>query len=263
MIKIQRNFFKEIHDKSNPVFVLSTGRCGTKFLTKVLKRSEVIDSFHEPVPELIYYSKYAYENQCENEKLKLIIDSSRFEYIMRSFLNKKIYFESNNRLTFFAYQLNELFPKAKFIHLIRDPRDFVRSGIRRKWYSGQHLWDMGRIKPLNDSINWDHLNLISKISWLWNETNSFIEDFKKSIDEEKMLTVKSEDLFTDINVIKKIFDFIDVPLVYDDQELAKLIEKPVNKQNVNQFPYYEDWNISQKISLKKYVKLANLYDYKF
>lgn len=78
-----------------------------------------------------------------------------------------------------------------------------------------------------------------------------------------MLTIKSEDLFTDINVIKRIFDFIDVPLVYDDQELAKLIEKPVNKQNVNQFPYYEDWNISQKISLKKYVKLANLYDYKF
>ncbi len=261
MINIQKNIFEEVHSKVTPVFVLSTGRCGTKFIAKVLKKSERLNAFHEPVPELIYYSRYAYENQDKLRELKLIIDSSRFEYIMHSFLNKKIYFESNNRLTFFANQLEQLFPNAKFIHLIRNPKDFVRSGIRRNWYSGNNLWDMGRITPKNSLIEWENMNLISKVAWVWNETNSFIEDFKGKIDENKILTIKSEDMFNDIEFIKKIFEFIGIPLIYNDNELKELIEKPVNKQTANEFPYYEDWNISQKISLKKYINIADLYNY--
>ena len=49
--------------------------------------------------------------------------------------------------------LGELFPKAKFIQLVRHPGDFVRSGIRRKYYSGNEN-DDSRITPLiNDQYN--------------------------------------------------------------------------------------------------------------
>ena len=49
-------------------------------------------------------------------------------------------------MTPFCDRLAETLPESKFIVLVRDPRDFVRSGMRRNYYRG-HPWDVGRLKP--------------------------------------------------------------------------------------------------------------------
>ncbi len=116
----------------SPVFVLSTGRTGTKFISELIKKTDNIDSFHEPVPTLQYYSDYAFHNQDKIALLKKMINVSRIEIILNSYIGEKIYFESNQCLTFFAYALNELFIKAKFVHLVRHPGDFVRSAIKKR-----------------------------------------------------------------------------------------------------------------------------------
>ena len=54
---------QEVFEKSEPVFVLSTGRCGTKLLTKLFETSVSWPVHHEPQPMMNYASRYAYENK--------------------------------------------------------------------------------------------------------------------------------------------------------------------------------------------------------
>ena len=82
------------------------------------------------------------------------------------------------------------------------------------------------------------MSQISKISWLWNETNQFIENFKNQVNNSKVITIFSEDMFNNIEVIKNIFDFIEVDNPFKDQEIQKFLEKPVNQQKINKYPKY-------------------------
>ena len=135
-----------VHKEAQPCFVLSTGRCGTALLTKVFEEHSGIEVHHTPTPELVYYSKYAFENQDSlSSEIKHLVDAARYDQIRSSFLLKKTFVETNNRITFFAQQLAELYPKAKFIHLIRNPIDFIKSGLARNWYSGKNPHDEGHI----------------------------------------------------------------------------------------------------------------------
>jgi len=201
-----RKLYNLVHENASPVFFLSTGRCGTAWLTEVLNQSKKLDVYHTPVPELIYHSRLPYDNRTDD--LKMVVDVARYEYIRNSFLLNRDYVETNNRVTFFAYQLAELYPKAKFVHIIRNPHDFIKSGLPRDWYSGNHLHDEGRIIPIIENINWEDCSLTEKIAWLWMETNMFITNFGKSIDQSRYHILRSEDLFSNVDTISKLLEFV-------------------------------------------------------
>ena len=79
-----------IHKESQPCFVLSTGRCGTALLTKILEQHSNIDVHHAPIPELVYYSKFAYENRnILSNEIKSLVDAARYEQVRNSFLLHK------------------------------------------------------------------------------------------------------------------------------------------------------------------------------
>jgi len=252
-----------VHEQSRCCFVLSTGRCGTAFLTTLLELSKDIRCEHQPSPELIYPSKLAYESSREDDgKLEIGIDMARYELVEWSFSRNQIYVETNNRITFFAPYLAKLFKQSMFIHLVRHPGDFVRSGIRRKWYSGKDYHDAGRIVPTNGSFdNWNRMTQIEKIAWLWNETNQFVEDFKANLDDpNRFMFAKAEDLFSVPEMAVKIFKFLDLepPL---KGKINKAMKRPVNTQQGGDFPKYKQWNSEQKEQLKKYALLYAKYGY--
>ena len=251
-----------VHEEARCCFALSTGRCGTKLLTNLLRLSKGIQSVHEPLPVLVYPSKLAYETSHEDrEKFRLGIDMARYEFIENAFLRNQIYVETNNRLTFFAPFLAEVFKQSKFIHLVRHPGDFVRSGIRRMWYSGKHSYDTGRIVPTDNNINWYRMTQIEKIAWLWNETNQFIEDFKLNLaDANGIIFVKAEDLFSRTETAVKIFEFLQVEPP-PEKQISEVIKRPVNVQKIGNFPKYDKWNPEWKEQLKRYATLFSKYDY--
>lgn len=221
-----RELYDIVHREAEPCFVLSTGRCGTELLTKLFQTNRKLRAYHTPSPELVYYSKYAYENwSTKYNELQTAVDTARYELIRNSFILNKKYVETNNRITFFAYQLAQLYPKAKFIHLIRNPISFVKSGLKRDWYTGKNPHDEGRIE-LNDP-EWTGYTNEKKIAWLWNETNKFIESFKESVNRERTLTVFAENLFNKVEESRRIFDFISVEAPADNK-IKKLISKPIN-----------------------------------
>jgi len=253
-----RHLYKIVHEKANPCFVLSTGRCGTALLTKIFKQHQGINVFHTPIPELVYYSKYAYEN---NEKLfkeiKYIVDAARYDQIKKSFLLNKIFIETNNRITFFANQLAELYPNAKFIHLIRNPINFIKSGIARNWYSGKNPHDEGHI-ILNENVDiWNRYSQAEKIAWLWNETNLFVENFKLQIDIKRIHTIFAEDLFSNHEKTFNIFDFLNLTQI-SDFKVESLIKNPVNKSNQKTLKAI---TFPLNSNLRKILSLADNYNY--
>lgn len=220
------NIYDEVHENAAPCFVLSTGRCGTHLLTKLLSKHKNIEVLHEPNPQLIYYSKYAFENYIDkSEELKRIVDAARYEYIRDCHILNLQYVETNNRITFFAYQLAELFPKAKFIHLVRNPIPFIKSGLNRNWYSGKNNHDEGRISL--DSDEWRDYSNAQKIAWLWESTNNFIENFKEKVDDNRVITIRSEDLFSKPKEADLIFQFLNLEPI-TKQKINKIISKPTN-----------------------------------
>ena len=224
------DIYQLTHDSDKICFVLSTGRCGTKLLTNMFESHQDVLAFHEPIPELIYFNKFAYENhQTEHVTLLKMIDIARYEYIRKAFLLEKHYVETNNGITFFAHQLAQLYPNAKFIHLIRHPLAFVRSGYSRGWYTGKIGYDESKILPVSDNNNWHQLSQVGKIAWLWNGTNSFIHEFKKDLPEHRVLTVTAEGLFKDTEVMAGILKFLNLPSI-NDRIIDKFLSKKVNKQ---------------------------------
>ncbi|MBN1481684.1 hypothetical protein EH223_04910 [candidate division KSB1 bacterium] len=246
-----------------PCFVLSTGRSGTLLLTKLLELSPHIAVVHQPKPELVRASKLAYE-QIKNSPdiFRETFKSAREEYVLEALMFNQVFVETNNRITFFAPIIRDVFPNAAYIHLVRHPGDFVRSGIRRHWYSDQHEHDIGRIVPYSGDIKsrWPSLTAIEKIGWLWHETNQFIEDAKENLPEQDVLFVQAEQLFADVRVTQAIFSFL-------QQECPplSLIKKnltPTNVQKKGDFPPYSAWPESDRQLLQNIAPLMKKYNYR-
>ena len=193
----------------SPVFVLSTGRCGTKWLTELLRQDQRVWVNHSDYPELVRHSRLAYEQYEESPRVfQEIIRATRDGYILDAHRRNRVYIETNNRITFFAYAIRAVYPEARFIHLIRHPGDFVRSGIRREWYHGERH-DVGRIRNVCNPVEWETMTDIERIAWLWNETNQYIEDFLVTLDNPDIfLKVKAEEMFSDVEIGVRICEFV-------------------------------------------------------
>jgi len=263
-IEDYRKLPKRVLAEGRVAVVLSTGRCGTKLLAKLLQGHREVDAYHEAAPNLILASKLAYEAHeqgASGDALRLALIASRYELVEASYLKSKLFFEANNRLTFFAPALASLFPRAKFVHLVRHPGAFVRSGIRRGYYTGRHSWDEGRILPLREDTPWQGMSAIERNAWLWNETNRFIERFKQQIPADSALTIRAEDLFADPDTVTDICSFLGVAPVRRGR-VERCTRTPVNAQRTGSFPRYEGWSAEQKAELQGHAVLAPQYGYR-
>ena len=151
-------------DEEHPcMFVLSTGRTGTETIAALFTSAKNVISLHEPSPRMYEISKLAYEYSEDAVARRLL--GAAFLSLRNELLNTSLaygagYVESSPQVTFLAPVILEKYPMARFIHLVRDPRDVVRSGMRRKWYDG-HPSDPTRIVPVHNSQDrqkWNEFN---------------------------------------------------------------------------------------------------------
>ena len=261
----------EMYNHYSPVFILSTGRSGSKLIVELLNQSENIEAFHEPRPTLQYFSNYAYHNQKKEQILKKIIDGVRMEMILEVFINDKIYMESNQCLTFFAPVLARLFKRSKFVHLIRHPGNFVSSAVRKGWHKNDSIWESGRVRPA-DHNQWKKMDHIQRLSWVWAATNGYIKKFGEKINPSRFHTVQFENLVDGYNAVKKLISFvnadeIDVQTITTTQnkKFSELTIHPYEPPNIKKqvhYPEYKDWTESRKAHMRPFVlDLAHHYGY--
>lgn len=230
---------------AEPVFVLSTGRVGTMLLTRLFELEEGLHIEHEALPEMLFAGKTAYSAPDNIEFAKGAFMAGRYEAIRDCHMQGQRYVETNNRLTFFAPAMAELFPKAKFIHLLRHPDSFVSSGIQRNWYTGKTITDEGRIQPPSDA---GAQTTQDKIAWLWNATNAFIDEFKEGPGKDRTLTVRSEDLFSNVEEAQRIMNWLDFKA--NTASIKRVLDTPVNKSRKKKVK--QDYNSDLTPLVQKY-----------
>jgi len=234
---------QKIGKTGNAFFVLSSGRCGTMSLAHVLGTAANARVFHHPQPEPIHESLMAYWNQIDKAST---FWKFRFSVIHQAWAEGLIHGETDLLMTPFSETIAKELPSAKFIALIRDPRMFVRSGMRRKYYAG-HPWDVGRLRPKNESPeyeSWRRLDLFSKVCWLWNETYVRINDMTHKIGPERVKWVRMEDLIADPSTVEDLFNFIGLEGFHPMQVQSQIKQKR-NAQLHGDFPPPEEWSSSQ------------------
>lgn len=268
---VDRAAIEEMYREYSPVFVLSTGRAGSKFMAALLDCAANVTAYHEPRPTLQYFSDYAYHHQDKKNILINMVDAARMEAILDVFIKNRIYVESNQCLTFFAPVTAELFRASKFVHVVRHPGDFVRSAVRKGWHKNDSIWEAGRVK-MADTDRWAQLDHIEKLAWVWTATNLFIEEFKTSINSSRVLTLKIEDLSGDKHTRDELFQFVgarEIPLGKIEHLLDEGVNKfrigpnePPNIKKVRDFPAYPLWEEDWKTKLKTAAgTLAGRYRY--
>ncbi len=252
---LQRDFsglYQETHQKARPVFILSTGRCGTMLLTNILKQARELAAVHEPFPELSYHSSLAFSRPFGNSELRTAVDTARYEYIRDAYLLNRRYVETNTRITFFAYYLAELFPESKFLHLVRHPDEFIRSGLSRNWYSNKTLYDEGRIK---DDEKFLKFNQAEKIAWLWAATNGFAEEFRQQ-HGSRCTRLKSEDLFAGNEKVDEVLDFLGI------KSISKSVIKKETRFKINKSRERSQQGLDIELEeVEGFQKLKELYGY--
>lgn len=250
-------------EEHEPVFFLSTGRCGTLLLTRILDGAPGVVVYHKPAPELFYVDTLAYAEGAEKfEAYKTAALAARFELVADCVIRGRRYVETNQRCTFFAPHLYEVFPRSLFVHLVRHPGSFVRSGVLRRFYEGQQP-DLGRITPADGPTRerWPSMSTYQRAAWLWNETNAFIERFKEGRDEKRILTVRADDLFKTPEATLRIFAHCRLPAVPRDR-IAAAIGRPVNAQPDDLgIPPYAQWDEARKAEVRPWLPLAERYGY--
>lgn len=255
----------------SPVFFLNTGRSGSAFLESVFKQFNNIDAYHEASPNLMMFPNYAFHNQSESKMLANIFLAARAELMLNSFIKNKIYIETNHCLVFFSNQIKEIFPKARFVHILRHPGSFVRSAVMKGWHKNDSIWENNRVR-IQDEEDWKRLTQIERLAWTWNATHSFIENFKATTDAD-FLTVKLEDLISSSNSFNQMLKFLDSDMSLEESMIKKLQNEKVNEISISpaeppnmfklpDYPKYRDWSTADKEDVGRFAgDLAERYGY--
>ena len=220
-------------------FTLSAGRCGTKSLAHLLDTASNARVWHHPQPFLINETLAAYRGEIDAEK---VFWEARARFLCNSWAEGLIHGETDLNMTPFAETIASELPESRFIILVRDPRNFVRSGVRRNYYQG-HPWDSGRLRPKENTAEyeeWNKLDQFEKVCWLWAETYRRIEKIAEAIGRSRVLTIRFEDLMSGTETVEETFRFLGLE-GFDPDRIVKALRVKHNAQTTGDFPRPKDW----------------------
>ncbi|MFB6347301.1 MAG: sulfotransferase [bacterium] len=132
----------------DPVFILSTGRCGTLLNQRFFQNSEQVESFqryrgrsseYRNDMSFILEQNWAYHRIVTNpdpnpSDKRTIID--RLRRARKPLIDKlaregRGFLETNHGFAAYAPLMLEAYPEARFVHLVRHPRNVVASFMRK------------------------------------------------------------------------------------------------------------------------------------
>jgi len=244
--------FRKHPEDLEPTVFLSTGRCGTRWITDRLERSSSFVPIHHPHPVMRVQAKLMYNydfNSIDQHTfllLKEIFLAGREEIFVAAKRAGKDLAITDSRGTFFAYIIASIFPKAKFVFMHRNPIEVIRSGLKRGWYVMDNESELNRIMPKSDDrahLNWKNYSTTQKIAWLWTETNQWIMQFLNTVPESQKRTIG----FNNWNVeeLSEVFQFMNAGVPTRDIEKNLDVRANVQRGIVN--PQHSSWTEKDKL----------------
>ncbi|GAB6137364.1 sulfotransferase domain-containing protein [Halanaerobaculum tunisiense] len=248
-------------------FIISTGRTGTHFLSEFLNQFSSVFSIHEPHPTFL---RLAINYACgEVTDLKAVKKVERCRRALCREIKREdanIYFEASNRLFSLVPILRKVFSDCSIVHIVRDGRDYVRSGMSRNWYKEED--DGSRLRAIyfeDDKYydKWEDMSRFEKICWEWQKKDQFI--WQEIKDSDDAITVKFEDIFKNDKCkgIYEIADYIDLPREETDQIIEQMMNRKVNSTKEYAIPKWPAWSQErqEKFDAIAGQHMAKYYDY--
>ncbi|QWC98973.1 sulfotransferase [Polynucleobacter paneuropaeus] len=234
---------------TSPIFILGSGRSGTLQMVKMLEQMNGIEAHHEYLFENILKTAVLYRmGKIRKVEAKMLLMTTHVPAVHYS--KNKIWVDSSNALPWIIKPLYELFPNARFIHLLRDGRKVVSSfyhkfteemyaddcvDILQKWLENPEL----NMAPSPEKKYWRPLPMIGenfyaefakynrfeRLCYYWQDCNIQIKSALDDIPEAQKLTIHLEDVVSDQLSLSK---FLGVFGVEADSKHLQILRKPVN-----------------------------------
>lgn len=244
-----------------PVFVVSTGRAGSKMIAEAMRVHPHVVALHEPRPGLHREAYMAWSGKRSARWIRDQVELKRGSLVAQILANGFVYLESSHFCSHLIAPLRDLFPGAKFVFLHRDGREFVRSGLERTWYRGKaesalgHLVRFARHRLLLDvgKAGRDHRltppkqlrTRADRIAWLWAEINRSIEKGLAAVPKEDQFRLPLAALGRDS--LRALTDFIGIE--GDESILTRMLEVAGRRPNQTarrSVPPFDQWTQDQQ-----------------
>lgn len=275
-------------NKTIPIFIVGSGRNGTRLLYKLLSGISGIEAHHEYLCTHIQplAAKY-YMGMLDKHSLKKEIMHLHGAGI---FYTKADYFiDSSNKLSWIIEPLYELFPTARFIHLLRDGRKVASSffhklspeiydnesvSIMQNWIKNKNMllepppekrywWNIPQGgQPFADEFA--KFDQFQRICYHWVEIVRVIDQSFKKIPKRQQLTVKLEEITKEKKRLKELLSFMSIE--YND-DFYRFIQRPQNVFTPIDFKLtnkeLEQFNTIAGITLKRLGYTKDIYEVKY
>jgi hypothetical protein len=228
------------------VFILSTGRTGTKTLAEGLAGDGIKSPHQPPFSRLLTIaSSYYLHGWLPKNTLEWLVTHLREPQILKADCRYYIQVFSLDYLP--AKIISKKYPNVYIIHIVRDPRTFVRSYLN--WmHSRFKSWMANKVVPgwhpsgyFTGELSWREwrwMGEFQRVCWQWAYKNTLLE--RLFADDERYIRIRFEDLFLTANsgTLKEMLAFVGI--VYRKQFEA-MLEKSKNVSRKAHFPAWETW----------------------
>ncbi len=209
------------------IFAATTGRSGTKSLTKIFESAVDAACFHEPHP--IMFNDYPAGADKERYFRRLFFTQKRV-HIKRSAIGHKYYLETNHQfIKNFVYPAVECFKnKIRIIHILRDPVKVAASfyainSIPCRTHQGRYYllnpFEDDNLIKIPDLLSEDgeFSDDIYKCIWYWYEVNTRAKLAKQRCPHVQWFTMTTDD-FNDKAKMVNMLETLGVEFDYSKLE---------------------------------------------
>lgn len=234
-------------DKTLPVFIVGSGRSGSRMMFRLFAQMQNIESHHEYcVSHLQQLAGLKYLGQINRKKL---LAELKKIYGAALYYSAADYFiDSSNKVSWLIPELAELFPQAKFINITRDGRKVACSFFNKfkgyvyddhsvaatmRWLSApkdlpvpppniKYWWPIPQGKHVF-AKEFESFNRFQRICFYWQEVYQTITQSLDDLPPTLSLTVKLEELTASETKLQKLFEFLGLKY---DVSYFKYMQKP-------------------------------------
>jgi len=217
---------------TQPIFIIGTGRSGSRSMFKMLSGVPGVEIYHEFV--CTHVQKLAclyFMNKISHEAAKQELMTLHGAGIHYS--EADLWIDSSNKLSWLIQPLAELFPKAKFLNIVRDGRKVAGSFFYKlaaeiyddrstaaltQWLADpsavpvpppekKYWWNIPQPgQPFHDAF--PGYSQFERICYHWQECNRVVRDGLAPLPDAQKLTVRLEDITKDPEILAQMIRFI-------------------------------------------------------
>lgn len=252
-IKFNSKEFHNLKKNKNKKLIVGTasGRSGLRWLSSIHASHNKCKALIEPYPLYESFYRYATYNKL-NIDHSSFLNSLNYKFLQLWEKYDTIIYASP-WICFDLDQIDKVLSPDKYIFIFRDPKKAVSSLVKKGWYNDNTYktdinkitglqpnlknfhHNFSRISPNNKTFNdWNNLTTIGKCSWFWAEANKSIYNFIETVDYNKKLIFKLEEIDQNYKWYQKYFNHFELEERLSINNFLKLKNNMPNKGKNNQ-----------------------------